>query len=88
MESAKSYLITPATLPDAVFLHILSLSSSAIGSSIARQVCRATHEDALKRTVRRSLDVPAYDPELPLWLLKQMWPGTHSFFKPKLLEAR
>jgi hypothetical protein len=77
-----------AYLPDALMLSILALNSSTVGVSIARQVCRAAHLEALMISGQRTHSVSAYDPDLPLWLLQQMWPGTHSFFRPKLLEAR
>jgi hypothetical protein len=79
---------TCAYLSDAVMLSILAHNSSTVGASIARQVCRAAHLEALIRSGKRTHDVSAYDPKLPLWLLQQMWPSTHSFFRPKLLEAR
>jgi hypothetical protein len=75
-------------LPDALLLYILALNSSPVGSSIARQVNRAAHEDAVRRSGKLKLDIPAFEPDLPLWLLQQMWPSTHRFFQSKVLEAR
>jgi hypothetical protein len=80
--------LVPPVLPDAVILYILALNSSPTGSSIARQVNRDAHEDGVRRSGRCKLDIPAFEPDLPVWLLQQMWPNTHSFFQPKLLEAR
>jgi len=74
--------------PEALILHILTINRNAVSTATARQITRSLHHDATNQTQRLINEVSAYDPELPLWLLQQLWPSTHPFFKAKLLEAR
>lgn len=85
----------PAELPSALVLEILACNSTAVGQCTARQVGREAYLDTVRRAnlgravpSKQFLEVPAHDPQLPPWMLQQMWRRTHPFFKPKLLDAR